>query len=125
MKTKFRNFKQADAWIQLIALGVVVFAFLVQLISEGQFKWSHDFFYFYYIIGSFQLASFFINWFLAGYKQSRERKIFAYFLLVFLIGLIPPLTFFGLFALLFLSPITAVFYVYLNFQEAKELAFFY
>jgi hypothetical protein len=125
MKTKFRNFKQADAWTQLVALGAVVFALLVQMIGDGKFKLPNNFFYFYFIIGSFQLTSFLINWFLAGYKQSNERKIFAYILLGFLIGLIPPITIFGLYALVFLSPFTAVFYVYLNFQEAKELAFFY
>jgi hypothetical protein len=123
MKKSFNQFKKVDAWFQallLIASFLILAGFFLQ-----EFKLPNNFFIFYFVVGSAQLASFFINLAWAGINQSKARKYYSYTLIGFILMLIPPLTFFGLTALLVLSPIVAIWYVQINYSELKELSFFY
>ena len=120
MKKSFLKFKMYDYYFQLgmLITGVIVAIFLALFLEPIYAMW------FYAIVGTSQLISFLINWYKAGNKQSTNRLYFSYMLLVFIIACVPPITFVGLMLLLFLSPITAIAYVYLTYLELQVLKFF-
>ncbi|OYU95062.1 MAG: hypothetical protein CFE21_12200 [Bacteroidetes bacterium B1(2017)] len=123
MKKSFKQFKKADALFQAALLATSFTVLAGAMIAEA--KVPNNFFIFYFVVGSAQLASFLINYSWAGNNQSKARKYYSYALIAFIVMLIPPLTFIGLMALLILSPITAIWYVQLSYSEFKEVSFFY
>ena len=123
MRKSFKTFKVVDSWFQTILLASTFGMVIYSAISPSKF--TDEFFYLYFILGSAQFLSFIINLIWVGVNQSKMRKYYAWILLAFAILLIPPFTFMGLYALLFLSPVTAIWYTYINFSELKELSFFY
>jgi hypothetical protein len=123
MRKSFKTFKVVDFWFQTILL-VSTFGMVIYL-TFPKFKFNEDLFILYFALGSAQLLSFIINLIWVGLSQSNLRKYYAWTLLAFIILLIPPFTIIGLYALLFVSPITAIWYAYINFSELEELNFFY
>jgi|688.fasta_scaffold1932437_1 hypothetical protein len=123
MRKSFKTFKVADSWFQAILL--VSSIAMALYLTFPKFKFNEELFFIYFLIGSAQLLSFIINLIWVGVSQSHMRKYYAWTLLAFLLLLIPPFTVIGLFALLFVSPILAIWYAYINFSELKELSFFY
>lgn len=123
MRKSFKTFKVADSWFQAILL-VSSFGIAFYLIIPN-FNFKEELLYLYILLGSAQFLSFFINLIWVGNHQSKLRKLYAYTLIAFVVLLIPPITYFGLMALLFLSPLTAIWYAFINFSELKELSFFY
>jgi hypothetical protein len=123
MRKSFKTFKVVDSWFQTILL-MSIFGMAIYL-TFPKFKFNEELFFLYFILGSAQLLSFIINLIWVGVNQSKMRKYYAWTLLTFIILLIPPFTMIGLFALLFVSPLTAIWYTYINFSELKELSFFY
>lgn len=120
MSNAISTFKSMDARVQpLIVLGALVWV-LFMLFTQSK----ADFLYAYFVVGSTQLISFFINWYALGNNQSKGRKIYAKMLLVTLIMMIPPITFFGLLVLLFAAPAMAVFYCVFTYLETKPRYFF-
>jgi len=123
MRKSFKTFKVADSWFQAILL--VSSIAMALYLTFPKFKFNEELFFVYFLIGSAQLLSFIINLIWVGVSQSNLRKYYAWTLLAILLLLIPPFTMIGLFALLFVSPILAIWYAYINFSELKELSFFY
>ncbi len=121
MRKQFGLFKRVDAYLQVIALPLIIAFVAVLIAHEGL---GEKLFFTYFIVGGIQLLSFFINWFFGGLNQSKFRKRYAITLFIILVSLIPPFTFIGALGLLIGSPVLAVLYAYYNFQEFKEQAFF-
>ncbi len=120
MKKTFLKFKILDYYFQLI---VLIAAALITLYFAAT-NHTTEMMWFYAIVGSVQLISFFTNWYLRGNRQSKLRLYYSRTLLVFLITCIPPITLLGLTLLLFVSPVTAIIYVYMSYVEMEELKFF-
>lgn len=112
METK-PNWKKIDLNGQTaLIIGAIIYSVLIGTIGNEEFY----FIFSYFAVGAWQLTSFF-TYFKKRKQWNSFRKAYGIALIILAIALIPPLTFFGLFGLLFLSPIMAIWYWFMTKHE--------
>ena len=105
--------KKIDAYIQIVVLilGIITTPFLansskIEVVFLG-----------YFLVGTFQFASFVFHEFVDDKIESKFIKYYKKYLAISLILLIPPITIIGLTLLIITSPIIAILYVIFNYHE--------
>lgn len=121
MKTIYQKIRITDVYLQFIIAYSIALLAIVYAFQEQN---SIEFFLPYFVVGACQLISYCIQLFKGGWKQNLYLKTYSYILLAYVIMLIPPLTFLGLVALLFTSPVVALVYPFLNMAAYNKQFFF-